>query len=663
MRNLSPTLLAAQRSPIGVPYVKVEARDTIAEVTRLNFTRLYNGGEADYFHAAAQPADGSLIRARITPTSDARKLYYQRVTSPGETSNFSQWVYAGQYNSVVVAAAALGAEVSIFWIKSDHKIQRIKSVDNGASWSSPELIDYSVSSAINGICAAYKPSGDLSLFFADQQTLYVKKYLSGQWQARTAWDKTTGDLSGVSVVYDDDWNVFVTGKDTAGNFKLWSLVYGDGGAVSSGSWSELKEIATAPAASGYEYRHASLAKPDVFRCFYVEKYGGEQSYSRPFWTHTADGSTFSESLWREAVPFNLSSDYGLAVTHHGDYCWLSSPNGVWRAALNAPSIDLSSDVLSLKQESNTDSGKLIVELRNDDGRYGTLPELLKPGNEIYLSPGYLTPQDNEVSQGQSFQITAYEYRCSGGKSSLMLYAEDAWHLLENWRARHQFRWNQGSGQKAVKDMLAFVLAKAGIKLEVISNSAAISNFYPDFTINPGDSGKTIVLKLLTFVPDIIFIEGNRALLLNPLSSNAPCYTFGASHPIFEGRYRQTELIPNCVRVEGWNATTGTPILTSVSDWDAVESSYDSLEVIEDQNIGSVTQAQERGEAVLRKSVITSADGLISVPPNCGQQIYDVIEINDPRSGLYAVKRRVLGLSLSYSPPKGEYRQKITLGAV
>ena len=342
----------------------------------------------------------------------------------------------------------------------------------------------------------------------------------------------------------------------------------------SGTWSELKEIATAPAAGGYEYRHASLSKPDVFRCFYIEKYSGEQSYSRPFWTHTVVESTFSESLWREAVPFNLSSDYGLDVTQHDEYCWLSSPGGVWRANLNAASVDLSSDVLSLKQESNTDSGKLLVELRNDDGRYAELTQPLDLGADLCLSPGYRTSQSNEVSQGQSFQIASYEYRSMGGKSSLMLYAVDAWSALADWKARHQFRWNQGTSQKSVKDMLAFVLAKAGIKLETISMSEAISTYFPDFSINAGDNGRNIVNKLLSFVPDVVFIEGYKAFLLNPQTSDPPCYTYGELHPIFEGRYAQAELTPNSVRVECWNMSTGAPILASVFDWEGVERSYD-----------------------------------------------------------------------------------------
>jgi hypothetical protein len=251
MRELTSTLLAAQKQAAVVPYVKIEAVNKMAGVVRQNWARLYTGSESDYYHALTMPADGSCIRARITPPADARKLYRQRVASPGPGSDFSQWTYTSQYNAVVTAAAALGAEVSIFWINTSREVRRIKSTDSGASWSSPELLDYSPTTAIYGLAAAYKPGGDLAIFFADQGALYVKKYVSGQWQSKAAWDKTTGNLSGVAGIYDGDWDLLVTGKDTSGNFKLWSLVYGDGGAVPSGTWSALKELAAAPVGGGF----------------------------------------------------------------------------------------------------------------------------------------------------------------------------------------------------------------------------------------------------------------------------------------------------------------------------------------------------------------------------------------------------------------------------
>ncbi len=349
MRELSAALLNAQRQASVVPSVKVVAVNKIAGVVRYEWNRLYSGSEDDYFHALAMPADGSLIRARVTLPADSRKLYRQRVANPGSGSDFSQWTYTGYYNAVVTAAAALGAEVSIFWINSSREIRRIKTTDNGVTWGSAELIDYSPSANVYGLAAAYKSNGDLAIFFADTAVLYVKKNVSGQWLTKSAWDKTTGILSGVTAIYDGDWKLLLTGKDSAGNFKLWSLVYGDGSEVTAGSWSALKELASAPSGGSFEYRQPFLDRTDCCRCFFVEAFTGSESYSRPFWSHAVYGAGYLEGLWREPSPLNLSSSHGLALTHHGDYAWLSSPAGVWRSPLSAQSLDLSEDIISLRR--------------------------------------------------------------------------------------------------------------------------------------------------------------------------------------------------------------------------------------------------------------------------------------------------------------------------
>jgi hypothetical protein len=53
--------------------------------------------------------------------------------------------------------------------------------------------------------------------------------------------------------------------------------------------------------------------------------------------------------------------------------------------------------------------------------------------------------------------------------------------------------------------------------------------------------------------------------------------------------------------------------------------------------------------------------MMRVPVNCGQQLYDVIDITDDRAGLSGAKRRVMGLLLSYQSTRGEYEQKLLLG--
>jgi len=668
MRNLTSTLLAAQKQAAAIPCVKLEARNKIAGVVRYDWTRLYSGSEDDCFHALTMPGDGSLVRVRVTPPADSRKLYRQRVASPGPSSDFSQWTYTSQYDAAVVACASRGAEVSIFWINAvNRKIQRLKSTDYGATWGSPEIIDYSPTTSIYGLAAAYKSNGDLAIFFADQSSLYVKKHVAGQWQTRSIWDKSTGNLSGVAAVYDADWNLLVTGKDSAGNFKLWSLVYGDGGDVTAGSWSDLKELASAASDGDFEYWQPFLDKPDVYRSFFVEKFTGSEAYNRPFWSHSVLDAKFVDSLWREPVPFNLSSEYGLAIAHYGNYGWLSNPAGVWRASLTAQNLDLTADILAVRQEAGEAAGRLTVEIRNDEGQYAAPGQgglaVLDLGCQLDFSPGYRTTAGDEVSSGQTFSLEACEHTSSGGKASLILHARDGRGEIAVWKARHQFRWNKGSDQMSVKDILAFVLARAGMKLEVKSQSSVITGFYPDFTFGPSVPGEAVIQKLLSFVPDVLFVEGSKAYLVNPQSSDGSVYSYGGEHRIFEGRYRQGAWALNRVQVEGYDTGSDEIIVVDSFEWAEIGRLGDRLQQLEDRNIDTVAKAQQRGAAYLRQAEIEAVGGALLVPANCGQQLYDVIDITDSRAGLVVEKKRVLRLALVYRPHHGEYRQQLWLGAV
>jgi len=85
--------------------------------------------------------------------------------------------------------------------------------------------------------------------------------------------------------------------------------------------------------------------------------------------------------------------------------------------------------------------------------------------------------------------------------------------------------------------------------------------------------------------------------------------------------------------------------------------------IEDKNINTVAGALERGQSLLRKSEIEAGDGWILVPVNCGQQLYDVIAVTDIGVGLDGENKRVLGMSLIYHSERGEYNQRLRLGAL
>jgi len=483
VKDLSQTLLAAQKSASRRPYVTLTATNKIAGVVRPKYERLYTGSETDGFHALTVADDGSLIRLRVTPPSDNRRLLRQRVVNPGPESDFSQWVDTGRYDVLAVAACTLGSTVSVFWIEGDRSIHHRKSTDNGATWGTVESIGSTTSAAASGITAAYKNNGDIGVFFTDMEMLYFIKCTSGSWQPETTWDKTTGYLSGVGCLYDGDWNFLVTGRDAEGNYRLWSLVYGDGASIPAGTWSDLEELVTATAPAGYEYIQPFMAKADVIRSSFVEKFTGTAPYSRPYTMNIVPGSSFAEGRWSEPLPFNLSGEFGLAYGYHQGCLWLTCPFAVFRADLSEVAIDLSGDVLAIKEELAEGESELIVELVNGDGRYASAGtgsfSVLDVGYGLEVGFGYITTNGVETGIATGFRLEALEHVSGGGKAVLTLHASGGWEALSDWRAHTQFRWNESGGETvSVKDILTFVLGRAGIPLEVKSESAAIAGFFP-----------------------------------------------------------------------------------------------------------------------------------------------------------------------------------------
>jgi hypothetical protein len=310
---------------------------------------------------------------------------------------------------------------------------------------------------------------------------------------------------------------------------------------------------------------------------------------------------------------------------------------------------------------------LTVELRNDDGKYASPGTgdiaVLDKGCQLEFSPGYYSAAGNEYSAGQTYCLESIEYISAGGKASVLLRAQDGWGALSDWDARHQMRWNKSTNEKSVKDIITIILARAGLKLEVKSQSSTITGFYPDFTVSPNDDGKSVIEKLLSFAPDLVFVEGNKTYLVNPQSNDSSEYSYGVEHAILEGKYRQGTLAANRVQVEGYDTSQGKMIIVESYDWDEIDRLYDRAKHIEDRNLNSTTKGYQRGDAFLRKTTIAATSGTILVLVNCGQQLYDVIEVSDTNAGLTAAKKRVLGMTLVYRPQRGEYLQRLELGGV
>jgi len=660
LRTLSATLLAAQKSPARFPYVRVEVKERVGGVIRLNWARLYSGSEPDFYHAATMPGDGSLLRTRVD--SSDYQLYYQRVANPGPGSDFSAWTSFGSVSSLSgIALASSGAMVLLFYVgPAFQAIYCRESTDYGQSFGSPVTVT-STSSTVGWLAAALNGQGVVALFYSVGGTVYVVKRSGGNWSASGGWSNSLASVSGLGVVYPPaaDWNLAVAGQNSSGNRGLWTCIYGDGYSQPAGNWSALKEVIGAGSGSAVEFCCPSLDLPDVFRLFLVEKYTGTQSYSRPLRAHSPPGADFINNLWREPVPFDLSSSYGLAQSHSSSHAWLSRPSGVWRSPISQAALDISADLVELSLSEEPFGAKARLEFRNDDGRYGGIGSggyvAIRKGSEIAISPGYRTSAGVEVSSGPAYWIRGWQYISRGGLSRFVLEAENGWGLLDAWRARRQFNW--AAGQKNILQLLMFVLARAGLELTVLSSSSALNNNYPAFSLYPGDSGAQAVRRLLALVSDVLFFRGGCGYIRNPQASDASNYSYGTGHAVIEGLYTGAAQQPNRVQVYG------SGLMAESFDWPEINDNFDRLVQVHDLNLDSLSKVQQRAEAELRQAQIAATGGEITVPLNCGQELYDVVDITDARAGLNQAKRRVLGLTWHYLPARGLYEQRLLLGEV
>jgi hypothetical protein len=254
-------------------------------------------------------------------------------------------------------------------------------------------------------------------------------------------------------------------------------------------------------------------------------------------------------------------------------------------------------------------------------------------------------------------VEGWDYINDRGRTLFVLHASDAWALLANWRARRQFAWN--AGEETVYGLLQFILGRAGLGFAAYSASPIVTSLSPAFIIQPAESGESAASRLLAMAPDVLLVSGEYGYLVNPTATQATNYEYGVAHAILEGRYGFRSASFDRVQVFGQN------LMVEDFDWTGVGDIYDRLHQAHDRNLTSTTAAQDRADALLRHQEMQAADDEVLVPVNCGQELYDVVEVTDPRAGLSAARRRVLAMSFRYvrSRPTPTYEMRLRLGAV
>ena len=656
MRTITNALLTAQTAASGRPHVRVEALDMLAGVARPNATRRYAGAEEAFHHAATSPADGSLVRVRMTSSDGA--LWVQRTANPGPASDFSPWTRLDTASTACnVAACSHGANVLVFSRDaSDARVVRVReSADSGRTWAARRTAATLASGAVDWLAAACSDDGTPALFLAASDArLHVTTRTGATWSALQSHDYALADITGLACDYDTAWRLAVTGADATGRHRLWSASY-------DGAWSPLLEITRADAGSGVTFdapflRLGGVGRlADVARLTVVERYTGAGGYRRPLMFSALADTPFDANSWADPVPFPADAPYGVALAGGADALWLSTPDGVWHAAIDTSARDLSADVLWLTMRESPGGSTVTLALRNDDARYndvGGPDAALREGTELRVSPGYTTAAGVEVSAGPTFWVTGWERRYGGGEATLVVHAADGWALLAGWRARRQFAWARG--EAAMASILGFILQRVGLGLQSTNPSQAMLTHRPSFTVHPGETGATAVRRLMAMAPDLLHFRGREAFVRLPQPTDAVSYAFGSYHPVHHMRLAASA--PDATRVQVFGAAgVGEAIA-----WREIPLVGERLRQIHDLNQDTLAKAEAHAAALLDRHQRDTVSGELLAPPNCAQELHDIVDVHPPNAAT-ATRMRVAALELDYrrtGTPR--YQQKLTL---
>ena len=665
MRSLSSTLLEAQLGSRRRPYLGVTAERRLPHVLHPSFEQLVNSDETPARHDLHLTSGGTLIRARVAASGS--RLQLQRVSNAGRSSDFSEWTYMNRaYPNAGVALCGNGSYVLMVYVHYSNRreLRYRESMDDGATWSSDRRLVYPSVGGVSHVTAAMSPSEKVGLFFAGtNHNLYAMRRIDGTWGAPGSWPQSSyiRNISGIAAAYGTDWNVVICGTTSSGSSRVWTAVYGDGTENARGQWSGVTSMTRADSGSQVSFSHPYLAKADTFRLFFKEAYAGADAYGRAFWTFTPQSSSFYKATWREPVPFDADPHSGIAIAGNSGVLWLSTSTQLWLATGPAART-LTGDVLEASLTEGGDGGRATLLLRNDHGRYngagmeGASP--LVPGARVRFSPGYVTSQGVERTSGPSYWIRALEHRTGGGKAQLVLYLEDGWALLKRWRARYQHNWTKG--YTFVEDIVAFILARSGLDLQVLSASETFRRQRPAFTIHPNATAVDAVRRLMSTTPDVLFFRNGTPAVKLLSSDDAADYSYGEGHPIFRGRHLFEQPRYNRIQTYGLNT------MRESLDWDGVAAVGDRLLQVYDINQETSDLAEARSDSLLAKERTKTAAGMLETPVNCGVELYDVVGITDPAAGLVRALRRVTGVELKYRRGPGGaplYRQTLTLSRV
>ena len=214
-----------------------------------------------------------------------------------------------------------------------------------------------------------------------------------------------------------------------------------------------------------------------------------------------------------------------------------------------------------------------------------------------------------------------------------------------------------------------------IGLPTVSLGSTGQTIAPSSIVQPIDIGTPSLLYPQTLLPSSIIqaiVYGTPSVgtygiivpqsIVQQISIGSPTLLKYVWHVILDGQYLSESPNTNRVYIIGRDQY-GNPVWGEAHDTAESGLVGERLDFQQELSIPTTAQAGDVASAVLSKMRLRGKGGVILIPPNCGQELFDVVQISDSGANQSAVTFRVVGIHFEYNPKQARYQHKLILGAL
>jgi hypothetical protein len=201
---------------------------------------------------------------------------------------------------------------------------------------------------------------------------------------------------------------------------------------------------------------------------------------------------------------------------------------------------------------------------------------------------------------------------------------------------------------------ALIIYPPGLQVVIAYGTPALR--YPQ-TISP--PGLSIPIAYGTPSVGIVGIISPQGIAVI-ISYGTPTILKYVWHVILDGQYATETPGVNRAYIIGRDQY-GNPVYGTAVDSTELALVGERLDFQPDPAIPTTAQAGDVASAVLSKMRLRGKGGVILIPPNCGQELFDVVQISDAGANQAAVSFRVVGIRFEYSPKQARYQHRLLLG--